>query len=116
MLTQIKLDGNIGLLRYEIPEQKTMPYTSEVDTAKTIRKELKSSFPGIKFWVTSKSSINVSWIDGPTQEAVDAVVIPFKKVSYCASSGEVLSGGNTYVFTNRLFSESALNHAQALLN
>ena len=78
-----------------------MPYTSEVDTAKTIRKELKSSFPGIKFWVTSKSSINVSWIDGPTQEAVDAVVIPFKKVSYCASSGEVLSGGNTYVFTDR---------------
>ena len=91
-----------------------MPYTSEVDTAKTIRKELKSSFPGIKFWVTSKSSINVSWIDGPTQEAVDAVVIPFKKVSYCASSGEVLSGGNTYVFTNRLFSESALNHGLKL--
>ena len=91
-----------------------MPYTSQIDTAKTIRKELKSSFPGIKFWVTSKSSINVSWIDGPTEETVDAVVMPFKKVSYCEASGEVLSGGNTYVFTTRLFSEAALNHGLKL--
>jgi len=89
-------------------------YNSAVDTAKTIRKDLKVNFPGVKFWVTSKNSINVSWIDGPTKESVDAVVMHFKKVSYCASSGEVLSGGNTYVFTNRLFSEAALNHGLKL--
>jgi Large polyvalent protein associated domain 29 len=87
-----------------------MPYTSSVDTAKTIRKDLKAAFPGIKFWVASKNSINVSWVDGPTTKAVNAVVMPFEKVSYCEASGEVLSGGNTYVFTERKYSEAALNH------
>jgi len=91
-----------------------MPYTSDADKAKTIRKDLKASFPGIKFWVTSKNSIKVSWIDGPTEKAVNAVIMHFEKVSYCEASGEVLSGGNTYVFTNRLFSEAALNHGLKL--
>ena len=91
-----------------------MPYTSAVDTAKTIRKDLKTIFPSIKFWVTSKNSINVSWVDGPTKESVDAAVMRFRSVSYCEASGEVLSGGNTYVFTNRLFSEAALNHGLKL--
>lgn len=89
-------------------------YNSAVDTAKTIRKELKSAFPGIKFWVTSKNSINVAWVDGPTMEAVNAVVMPFKKVRYCEASGETLSGGNTYVFTDRKYSEPALRHGVEL--
>lgn len=42
--------------------------------AENIRLELKRRFPGVKFSVRSDhNSVNVSWVDGPTQDAVQAV-------------------------------------------
>lgn len=54
-------------------------HLSCAETAKLVRKALKKAFPGQKFSVRSDSysmgaSIDVSWIDGPTQKQVDAVV------------------------------------------
>lgn len=47
--------------------------------AKSIRKELKSKFKGVKFSVRSKSysmgsSVDVSWENGPTQNEVSAII------------------------------------------
>lgn len=54
-------------------------YISAADTAKLVRKALKKSFPGVKFYVNTSTysmgaSINVSWQDGPTTKEVDRVV------------------------------------------
>lgn len=56
----------------------TETYLSVADTAKLVRKALKEKFPGQKFSVRSSSysggaSIDVGWIDGPTDKAVSAV-------------------------------------------
>lgn len=53
-------------------------YLTTAETAKLVREALKQFFPGQKFSVRSKnyaggSSIDVSWIDGPTCEAVQKV-------------------------------------------
>lgn len=57
-------------------------YIHLTDTAKLIRARLKGTFPGVKFSVRSKSysggsSIDVSWIDGPLQSAVQEVIAPY---------------------------------------
>lgn len=90
-----------------------MTYISDKEAAKIIRKELKASFPGVKFWVTSKNSINVSWIDGPTTKAVESIANRFKSIRRDHATGDILSGGNTYVFVNRLYSEDALKQGLA---
>lgn len=54
-------------------------WLSTTEVAKLVRGDLKRAFPGQKFRVRSKSyaggsSIHVDWTDGPTTDAVDAVV------------------------------------------
>jgi hypothetical protein len=51
-------------------------YISTVETAKMLRAALKAEFPTAKFSVrksASGSALNVSWTDGPTVAAVDAI-------------------------------------------
>jgi len=97
---------------------------STTDTAKLIRKEVKHYFPNVKFTVRSHSysggsSINVSWVDGPTSKEVDLVVKRFEGASfdgmidlksYKPSVFTILEGstlpvevsyGVDFVFTNR---------------
>jgi hypothetical protein len=97
-------------------------YVSVTDTAKEIRKALKHNFAGVKFSVRSKSysggaSVNVSWTDGPREDAVNAVVkryegstfdgmIDLKSyhtdiVSKEDGSTEVVHWGADFVFTSR---------------
>lgn len=76
--------------------------------AKQIREELKKAFPGIKFSVRTSlysmgSSINVRWVDGPVQKDVEEVIRKYEQVSR-DQWGEILSGGNMYVFANRDYS------------
>jgi hypothetical protein len=45
------------------------------DVAVLIRHKLKNTFPGVKFSVRSdRDSVNVSWVDGPTQKQVNGVI------------------------------------------
>lgn len=53
-------------------------YINATETAKYIRNDLKRSFPGTKFSVTSEyysmgSSVNIRWTDGATEEHVRQV-------------------------------------------
>lgn len=79
-------------------------YVSNVEAAKLVRKELKKTFPGMKFGVRSKGSdcIYIRWVDGPTTEAVkdltagfegsgfDGMIdLEYNKTSWMLPSGEV---------------------------
>lgn len=77
--------------------------TQVAEVAKKIREELKKAFPGVKFSVRSSSytggsSISVKWANFPTVKAVEEVARKYKEVSYDEYSGEILSGGNRFVF------------------
>lgn len=66
---------------------KTKDFINTPETAKLIRKALKSAFPSIKFSVRSKqysggSSIGVSWADGPTDSQVEAVAKHYQGGSF----------------------------------
>lgn len=75
-------------------------YRSAVATAKLIRPLLKRHFPDVKFSVTSSGgSVNIRWTDFPVDAAVCAIVDQYKSVSYDAS-GEILSGGNLFIFAS----------------
>lgn len=52
--------------------------------AENIRRELKRSFPGVKFSVRADGydSVNVGWTDGPTGKQVDAVIQRYKSGSF----------------------------------
>ena len=81
-----------------------------VEKAKEIRKELKSKFKGVKFSVRTKkysggSSISISWVDFPTVEAVEEITSKYESISRCEYTGEILSGGNTYIHTYNTWSE-----------
>ena len=53
--------------------------SSHALAAANIRRELKHKYPNCKFRVTTKSysggdSVHVSWVDGPTNKEVDAII------------------------------------------
>ncbi len=95
-------------------------YISTTDTAKLIRKELKSNFPGIKFSVRSRSyscgaSIDVQWTDGPSCHAVERVAKRFQGASFDGMTdsttyhtseldGETVHFGADYVMCTRKMS------------
>jgi len=95
-------------------------YINVVETAKMIRTVLKESFPGVKFSVKSSSysmgaSININYVDGPTNAQVKAVISVFegsyfdgmtdyKGLNYSSIDGEEVRFGADFIFVNRKFS------------
>lgn len=49
-----------------------------------IRKELKMAYPGVKFSVRKRhtDSVTVSWIDGPKEDEIKAIVCEYKDGHY----------------------------------
>ena len=93
-------------------------HSGGVAAAKNIRLVLKNQFPGVKFKVTSDySSVNVRWIDGPTDAAVCEALAPFdiglsdSQSDYFYTERTRFSekfGGVQYLFTRRELSDSAV--------
>jgi hypothetical protein len=81
------------------------------ETAKQIRKELKEKFTFTKFSVRCErtGSITVSWTDFPTEKAVEEIVSKYEQVQRCEVTGEILSGGNLFVFTRQTWSNELKN-------
>ena len=76
------------------------------EKSRELKKELKNKFKEVKFSVRSGSgSINVSWTDFPTVEAVQEIANKYESVRYDEYTGEILCGGNTFVFTNNSWSD-----------
>lgn len=108
-------------------ERTPMSTIETIDCAKLIRKALKRNFSGIKFSVRSRkyaggSSIDVSWVDGPTSDRVNAVVEHYSGASFDGmqdlkthhdtvvsnedGTAEVVNMGADYVFPHRGMSPS----------
>ena len=96
-------------------------YLDAAELAAIVRRDLKAAFPGVTFRVRSSkysmgSSVNVSWQDGPTAAAVNAVIDRYKAQGFDGmtdsntNSGPVrLDDGRTvritsFLFTNRTIS------------
>jgi hypothetical protein len=79
--------------------------SSAAKAAKQIRKELKETFPNVKFSVRVKSgSIYISWTDWPVEPAVEEIVDKYEEIQR-DEYGEVLAGGNMFVFCNNVWSD-----------
>lgn len=89
--------------------------------AKNIRIELKKAWPKIKFSVRSDySSININWLDGPTERQVETIVNRYEAGSfdgmediyrYSESAFNDVFGSVQYVFTRRENSDGELLRA-----
>ena len=109
-------DGEIARMVAEFPDLEECPGHGGVGAAKNIRRVLKRKFQGVKFKVTSDySSVNVRWIDGPTDAAVCEALAPFdiglsdSQSDYFYTERTRFSekfGGVQYLFTRRELSES----------
>jgi len=80
------------------------------EVSKMIRKELKMAFPKQKFSVKTgggctSTAIRVNWNDGIARNRVQEKLWQFEKIDRCQASGEILSGGNTFIFPERSVSE-----------
>lgn len=96
-----------------------------VVAAKNIRAELRERFPQTKFGVKSKrfsggDSITVTWTDGPTTDAVRAVVDRYRDGdfdgmtdSYNYRAGPKPNGSAKYVQCERDYSDVAIERAIA---
>jgi len=62
-------------------------YLTAAETAKLVRKALKSAYPSTKFYVTSSTysggaSIDINWVDGPTTKQVDKTVAAYRGAGF----------------------------------
>lgn len=62
----------------QAPKAEPTSYLGMAESNKLLRKHLAAAFPGVKFRVVGHSysggsSSNISWTDGPTSAAVDAI-------------------------------------------
>lgn len=106
---------------YQHLEQTTQDCCHSKLAVRNIRKALKAAFPKVKFSVRSDySAARVRWEDGPTVEAVDAVVKQFKagrfdgmtdSYEYSRSPFGDVFGSIQYTFTSREHSDSLVRHA-----
>lgn len=90
-----------------------------------LKKLLKHEFPGVKFSVRRRNgsdSVNISWSDGPTAEAVENIAVQFKGLTFNAydDSTDVLTtdfntlfGSLDYIFTEREYSEEVSKAEEA---
>lgn len=109
------------------PEYATLTQGNNgaVQVASNIRKELKAAFSGVKFSVRKNhyDRVDVSWTDGPTDDAVKTIVGKYKEgyfngmediYEYHESPFNKVYGGVRYVFTDRGFSDALTEKAIAL--
>ncbi|QSF43515.1 LPD29 domain-containing protein [Paenibacillus tianjinensis] len=86
-----------------------------------LKKELKSTFPGVKFSVRSSSystgsSISVEWNNLPTVAAVEAITNKYSHINRCEVTHEILSGGNTYISTFVDYTPEFIEQVEALMS
>lgn len=97
-----------------------------VDVAKLVRAKLKATYPTVKFSVKSEryaggSSIDVSWVDGPTTKETEALIGMYHGATFDGmidlkshhdttdpDTGELVHYGNDYIFCHRSYSKDAL--------
>jgi hypothetical protein len=101
-------------------------YATAADSAKLVRADLKAAWPGVKFSVRSeRSTVNVSWTDGPTTKQVEALLNKYEMGyfdgmddSYKYTSEYVVDGVDysvKYLFCHRDMSLEAQDRFNSLI-
>ena len=80
--------------------------SDSADKAKALRRVLKLRFPATRFSVRTHrysmgSSVRVSWDDGPTARIVETYCKRLDRVYRDDATGDILGGGNAFVFAQR---------------
>jgi hypothetical protein len=92
-----------------------MTYLSGKETAKLIRKDLKEAF-NVKFSVRSDvTSVRVKWVGFPTAKHVESIVGKYKSVRYDEATGEILGGGNLFIFCDNEYTDDIKKEIEALM-
>lgn len=116
--------------RAKQPEPTGHIYMSCAETAKLIRRQLKTAFPAVKFSVRSDTyaggaSIDVRWLDGPTTDAVKTVIDQYEGASIdpyqdtkvyryqLDEQGRAIHYGADFVFCERRYSVPFLRRVAA---
>ena len=97
--------------------------SEHAQAAAILRAELKKTYPRIKFKVTSQSytggnSLDVSWINGPTDDAVQSIADKyqygkFDSMTDCYNYNSEFSGvGVKYVFAQRTVTDDIKNQIE----
>lgn len=74
------------------------PVVRATTMAKSVRKLLKKNFPGVKFSVRSGRGLgHVSWTDGPSSEAVKAVLGCFERNRFMDHHSDYMASAETYI-------------------
>lgn len=96
----------IAELRAKYPKAKPASAykTSAAQAAANLRAELKAAFPGVKFSVKSSTysggnSIDASWVDGPSNEAVESIAKNYQ-------AGDFDGMDDCYHYNNSAFSQA----------
>lgn len=126
---QAAMQAAVAALRAEHPqlETPTRERGALVTAARNLRAQLRARWPGIKFSVrTSRysggNSIDVSWIDGPTDDQVSAIAKHYQAghfdgmtdcYEYHRGAWTEAFGAVRFVFTCREYSPAALAWAKA---
>lgn len=113
--------------RYRDGQPYTVTATSTTETAKLLRRALRTAYPDITFRVKSKkyaggSSVRVTWKDGPTQQEAERITRRFEGASFDGLTdlkehierrvnGQAIDYGADYVFAERSFSRAHLEKA-----
>lgn len=115
-------EEEVELMRLSKPHLKPVEkWSGAKHCAVNIRIELKKAFKGIKFSVRSeRSSVNIGWTDGPTDDQVEAIANRYEQGSfngmediyeYNSSAFNDVFGGVDYIFTRRDNSDKAVEQA-----
>lgn len=101
-----------------------MAYINVTEIAKLIRKDLKNNFPNTKFSVrcsgsNTHSAIDirflVSDLDGVREPAVKSLVCKYEIISRDYATGEVLGGGNRFIFVDEKIPPHFVAYAEAMI-
>lgn len=125
----VPMADQIARLRAEHPQLETPTRERDalVTAARNIRAQLRARWPDVKFSVrTSRysggNSIDVSWIDGPTDDQVSAIANRYQAghfdgmtdcYEYASSAWTDAFGAARFVFTRREYSDQAIAWAKA---
>ena len=101
----------------DLVENTLTEMTSSAFKAKQVREALKAKFPKIKFSVRASngSAINVTYKNAIPSKLVKDVAENFEEIDRDHMTGEILSGGNTFVFVTREIDQNFKDEARELV-
>ena len=116
----VKLAHYLGIGAILNEESKQPTEKSIMSNSKTIKAELKKSFPSAKFSVKTDNGGHdkcfiIKYIDGPSYTSVQEVTEKYSQVRYDQHNGEILAGCNVFIWIDRTVSPELMNQCVEMM-